>query len=263
MTERHVAILTEGNTTPLLAKMAAGLLRYREHDVCALIDSHAVGRDVRELLGVEARVPIVARLEDLPEARVLVIGITPAGGRLPESWRPIVVAALERGLEVWSGLHVFLREDDEFIAAAGRGGGRIRDLRRWEPRPVARAEGLDARCLRVLTVGQDVCVGKMCVALEVQRALTARGRDARFLATGQTGIAIAGDGAPLDALPADFVAGAAERLVLDAQAPGRVLIGEGQGSLAHPSFSGVTLGLLITLGVWMVRRSLASPDHPE
>jgi D-glutamate N-acetyltransferase len=242
----RIAILTEACTTPLLAKMAAGVIRYRSAEVCAVIDSEAAGEDLSERLSIpEAKgIPIVSSLRETPEARVFMIGITPAGGALPASWRAPVRQALEAGLEVWSGLHQFLGEDPEFADAARRGRTLIRDLRRYDARPIARAEGLIEESLRVLTVGQDVCVGKMCVALEVERALRERGREAHFIATGQTGIAISGSGAPIDAVPADFIAGAAERLVLEHQAHGRILLGEGQGSLAHPSFSGVTLGLM-------------------
>ncbi|MEZ6194749.1 MAG: DUF1611 domain-containing protein [Planctomycetota bacterium] len=240
---RRIAILTEGNTTPLLAKTAASVLRYRRDEVVAIIDSTAIGADAGALLEVGEGPVVVGALADVPEADTLLLGISPAGGALPPGWRATILEAIDRDMTVVSGLHAFLADDREIAARAEARGTALVDLRRYDRRPIARAEGLDETRLRVLTVGQDCCVGKMVTAIELARGLRDSGRDAVFLATGQTGIAIAGSGAPIDAVPADFIAGAAERLVLEHQ-DHDILVGEGQGSLAHPSFSGVTLALL-------------------
>lgn len=240
---RRMAILTEGKSTPQYAKTAISLLRYRHNDVAAILDSTAAGQSTEATLGVESNVPIVASLAAAPETDSLLIGIAPAGGALPPEWRGILLEAISRGLHVVSGLHTFLSEDEEFARAARARGVRLIDVRKNDERTVACASEFSAKCLRVHTVGQDCSVGKMTAALELERVLRERGVDARFLATGQTGIMIRGEGVPVDCVAADFISGATEQLVLRNQECDVVLV-EGQGSLAHPSFSGVTLGLL-------------------
>jgi uncharacterized NAD-dependent epimerase/dehydratase family protein len=140
-------------------------------------------------------------------------------------------------------MHEFLAEDAEFAAAAQQHNVRIWDVRNNRQRRIARGLGLREGCLRILTVGQDCSCGKMVTAVEVAQALRRRGVDAKFGATGQTGIVVEGDGYPIDCMVADFISGAAEQLVLDHQHH-EVLLIEGQGSLTHLSYSGVTLGLL-------------------
>jgi len=142
-----------------------------------------------------------------------------------------------------SGLHEFLCDDAELSAAAKRCGAALRDVRRNNERDVAQRAGIDEQCLRIHTVGHDCSCGKMLTAIEVTRGLKSRGVDAKFVATGQTGIMIEGDGCPIDCVVADFINGAAERLVLAHQHHAMMVI-EGQGSLAHPRYSSVTLGLL-------------------
>jgi uncharacterized NAD-dependent epimerase/dehydratase family protein len=157
--------------------------------------------------------------------------------------RAAVLAALARGWTVESGMHEFLADDAEFRAAAERHGGRLRDIRRNTERELANRQNIDERCLRIHTVGHDCSIGKMVTSVELTRALVARGHDAKFVATGQTGILVEGDGCPIDCVVADFVNGAAEKLVLANQRHEIILI-EGQGSVTHPRFSAVTLGLL-------------------
>ena len=150
---------------------------------------------------------------------------------------------MRRGLDVVSGLHEFLGDDPEFAGAAATSGAKLIDVRRNNERDVANGVGFRDECLRIHTVGQDCSVGKMVAAVELTRALQAAGRDAKFIATGQTGIMIEGDGVPIDCVVADFVNGAIEKQVL-AHQHHEVLMIEGQGSLAHPRYSAVTLGLL-------------------
>ena len=244
---RRIAILAEGHFAPHEAKTAIGMLRYRSADVVAVIDSRRAGATAGAVVGVGGDTPVVGTLEAAAAlgAETLLIGIAPAGGRLPAAWRPHVEGALERGWRVVSGLHTFLGDDAGLIARAHAHGGAIDDVRR-PPAVlgvgVGRAAHVEA--LVALTVGTDCNVGKMTVALEAQRALHARGIRAAFVATGQTGIMIAGSGVAVDAVPADFIAGAVEPLVLAAAADHDIVLVEGQGSLHHPSFSGVTLGLL-------------------
>ena len=244
--KRRCVILTEGQTHPTPAKTAAGFLRYCSQDAVALLDSTQAGRDSGELLGVGYGVPILADLQTAKEkgANTLLIGITPAGGRLPESWRTLILQAIELGMNVISGLHEFLSKDKEFCQAAARHRVKITDLR--QPPPDLTVNGCRAAktaAFRIHTVGTDCNCGKKITAIEIHRALAGAGCRSEFLATGQTGILISGKGIAMDRVIADFVSGAAERLVLENQDNDYLLI-EGQGSLTHPLYAGVTLGML-------------------
>ena len=244
---RRLALLAEGRFTPFDAKTAVGVLRYRLDQVAAVIDSTRAGRTAEECVGVGGAIPVVAGVAEAAArgADSLAIGIAPQGGGLPESWRATVRAALERGWDVLSGLHVFLADDPELAAAAARHGARLLDLRRPPARrtvAAARASALDA--LVVLTVGSDCNVGKMTAALELTRELERLGTRAEFVATGQTGIMIADRGVAVDAVVSDFAAGAIEDLVLAAGRAAGIVVVEGQGSLHHPGYSGVTLSLI-------------------
>lgn len=239
---RRIVVLTEGYTNPRTAKTAANLIRYRPEEVLAVLDATQAGKRSGELLQV-GDVPIVASLDEAPATDTLLIGIAPPGGRIPEPWRKIILEAIARGMNIVSGLHEFLCDDPEFSAAASRAGVELQDVRKNRERSIAKCIGLDDSTLRVATVGHDCSVGKMLAAIELTQGCCRRGMDAKFLATGQTGIMIDGDGVPIDCVVADFVNGAIESLVLKYQHHDVLLI-EGQGSLAHPSYSAVTAGLL-------------------
>ena len=243
----RLAILAEGQFARATAKTAIGVLRYAPFEVVAVVDSTNAGKDAAECVGVGAGVPVVATVDEALArgATVVLVGTAAAGGRIPEGYRPALARALERGIEVWNGLHERVLADAKLAAASKRGGAKVRELR--EPPadlPIGghrtRREG--ARV--VLTVGSDAAVGKMTAALEIVAALRRAGERAEFVATGQTGIAIAGSGIAVDAVVADFIAGAAELMVCDAADRADWVVVEGQGSLTHPGFSGVTLGLL-------------------
>jgi uncharacterized NAD-dependent epimerase/dehydratase family protein len=243
LSERRLVILTEGHTEPMRGKTATCVVRYRPEQVVALLDSTQAGKTAQELLGVGGSIPIVARLEDVPQANTLMLGIAPSGGRIPPPWRCVILAAINRGMDVISGLHEFLGNDPEFIRAAVEKGVQIVDVRKNNERDVANRLNIREECLRIHTVGQDCSVGKMLVALELTNAMKAQGVKAKFIATGQTGIMVEGDGSPIDCVVSDFVSGAVEKLIL-AHQHNDVLFVEGQGSLSHPRYSGVTLGLL-------------------
>jgi uncharacterized NAD-dependent epimerase/dehydratase family protein len=240
---RRLVILTDGQTEPIAAKTAVNVIRYGRDQVVALLDSTQAGKTAQQLLGVGGDIPIVARLDDAPPADTLLIGIAPSGGRLPPHWRAVLLEAIGRGLDIVSGLHDFLNEDPELADAARQHNVRLHDIRRSDERDVARREGIRADCLRIQTVGQDCSVGKMVVAVEVARDLVRRGYNAKFVATGQTGIMIEGDGCAVDRVVADFLNGAVEKLVL-ANQHHDILVIEGQGSITHPRYSPVALGLL-------------------
>jgi uncharacterized NAD-dependent epimerase/dehydratase family protein len=175
-------------------------------------------------------------------ARSLVIGVANIGGQLTPTWIPALTNALEAGLDLISGMHGSLWDNPVLAAAANTHGRRLFDVRK-PPRGIPVATGRRRPGRRVLTVGTDCALGKKYTALAIARELRARGLDAEFRATGQTGILISGGGIPIDAVVADFVAGAAEMLSPDAS-PDHWDIVEGQGSLFHPAYAGVSLGLL-------------------
>ena len=242
-----VAILAQGRFTRQTAKTAIGALRYAPYPIVAVIDATQAGTDSSAAVGAGQGIPVVASVAEAVAlgADTLLIGTAAPGGRIPDEYRPMLADALRRGLVVWNGLHERVLADPELRAAAERGGGAVRELR--EPPadlPIGGHRQRRAGTRVVLTVGSDAAVGKMTVALELERALRRAGQQVAFVATGQTGIAIAGDGISVDAVVADFIAGAAEQLVCDAAQRADWVIVEGQGSLTHPGFSGVTLGLL-------------------
>lgn len=242
-----VGILAEGQFAPATAKTAIGVLRYAPFEVVAVVDSTRAGRDAAECVGVGAGVPVVKSVDEALDrgATVVLVGTAAAGGRIPDVYRPAIARALERGVEVWNGLHERVLTDPALAAAAKRGGGTVRELR--EPPadlPIGGHRRPREGARVVLTVGSDAAVGKMTASLEIAAALRRAGERAEFVATGQTGIAIAGGGIAVDAVVADFIAGATEKLVCEAAERADWVIVEGQGSLTHPGFSGVTLGLL-------------------
>ena len=245
---RRFVVLVEGSLGVLDSKTAAVLLRYAPESVAALLDGTRKGQVARDALGFGGDVPIVGTLEEAmaegPDA--LLIGIAPVGGLLPDAWRAVLLEALDRGLDVWAGLHSFLADDPELLARARERGRELVDLRRVPAvLPVASGRVRASAAKVVLTVGSDCNVGKMTAAWEIARELTARRKRAAFVATGQTGILLSGRGLAVDRVVSDFVAGAAEALVLDAAQEHEWVIVEGQGSIVHPGYAGVTLGLLL------------------
>jgi uncharacterized NAD-dependent epimerase/dehydratase family protein len=244
---RRLAILTEGRFGPHDAKTAVGVIRYGRDHVVAVVDSAVAGRNVREFLGQGYDIPIVASLDQALAFRptALLIGIAPTGGKLPEEWRAMVLAAIGAGMDVLSGLHTFLGDDPEFAAAAHTHGVQIIDYRRPPDRmetAVGRRHGPGKRVL--LTVGTDCAIGKMTAALELVRAAREAGESAVMVPTGQTGMMIEGWGVSVDRVVADFVQGTCEWLVEQGEAMGDWVFVEGQGSLDHPAYSSVTLGLI-------------------
>ncbi|MEM7479109.1 MAG: DUF1611 domain-containing protein [Planctomycetota bacterium] len=240
---RKMILLTMGHTEPRRAKTAAGLLRFCPEECVAVLDPDSVGKNISDLLGVGGDTPIVASLEEVPQADTFVLGIATPGGKIPVSWRPLILQAIERKMNILNGLHDFISEDEEFVAAAKAHEVLIHDVRKNNFKEIAKRPGFREGCLRVHTVGHDCSVGKMLASVELTRGLQQRNIDAQFVATGQTGIMVAGSGLPLDCLAADFVSGGAEQLVIQNESHDILMI-EGQGSLVHPAYSQVTLGLL-------------------
>ena len=240
--QRRLLILAEGHSAdPHHGKTALGVLRYRRDQVVAILDSERAGE-------MQDGVPVVATVDDALcfNPTVALVGVATQGGRFPPAWRDLLKSAIAKGLDVENGLHEFVSEDPELVELAVRHQVELRDLRKPPPGlNVPTGENLTHPAKVVLTVGSDCAIGKMTVALELDAEARRRGIASEFIPTGQTGIAIAGWGISVDAVVADFLAGAAEQLVLDGVARGgEVLWVEGQGSLLHPQYSGVTLGLL-------------------
>lgn len=246
MDHRRMVILTEGMLGTFSSKTAASLIRYKSKEVVAVLDSVHAGKKLEEILEVGQGIPIVSTLAEalVYKPTALVIGIATPGGILPEAWRVVIHEAIENRLEVVNGLHTFLNDDHAFARHAKTNGVRLWDVRNPpENLDVGRHQAHDIPNLRILTVGSDSSVGKKVAAIEIARAAREAGFKAEFVATGQTGIMIAGSGIVVDTVISDYISGAVEKLILERQHH-EMLVIEGQGTILHPSYSGVSLGLL-------------------
>jgi len=241
VTKRYL-ILAEGRSGDAhYGKTARGVIRYAPDPSVVVVDSTRPGETLDG-------VPVVATVADALayEPTTALVGVATQGGRFPPAWRELLKQCVEAGLDVENGLHEFLADDPELAGLARDKGIELRDLRRPpEGLDVPTEENLRIPAKIALTVGSDCAIGKKTVALELDLEARRRGLPSVFVPTGQTGIAIAGWGIAIDAVVADFLAGAAERLVVEGhRRGGELLFVEGQGSLAHPAYSGVTLGLI-------------------
>jgi uncharacterized NAD-dependent epimerase/dehydratase family protein len=239
---RRILVLGEGFSHDAhYGKTMRGIVRYGPDPVVAILDSQRVGES-------HEGIPIVGRIEDaLPfSPTVAIVGVATQGGRFPPAWRELLKASIVAGLDVESGLHEFISDDPELTELARTNGVELRDLRKPPVGlNVPTGANLEVDATIVLTVGSDCAIGKKTVAVELDLEARKRGVASVFVPTGQTGIAIAGWGIAVDAVVSDFLAGAAEWLVVEgARRGGELLFVEGQGSLVHPLYSGVTLGLV-------------------
>jgi uncharacterized NAD-dependent epimerase/dehydratase family protein len=238
---KRYLILAEGRSgDPHYGKTARGVIRYAPDPSVVVVDSTRPGRTLDGI-------PVVATVAEALafEPTTALVGVATQGGRFPPAWRELLKACIQAGFDVENGLHEFLADDPELAALAERQGVELRDLRRPPTGlDVPTGENLRIPAKIALTVGSDCAIGKKTVALELDLEARRRGIRSLFVPTGQTGIAIAGWGIAVDAVVADFIAGAAERLVVEgAERGGEVLWVEGQGAILHPVYSGVTLGL--------------------
>ena len=193
--------------------------------------------------GVNGGIPDLTLDEAVSKGvKSVIIGVAPAGGSIPDSWVADLADAVRRGCDLVSGMHVKLRDFPEIVAAQKESGARLVDVR-VPPKGLKVGTGEKRSGNRLLTVGTDCAVGKMYTALAIEKEMLARGWSADFRATGQTGIMIAGRGMPIDSVVSDFISGAAEMISPSADVDHWDVI-EGQGALTHPSFAGVSLGLL-------------------
>ena len=222
-------------TEPGYAKTAFGLRDWAPHKC---VGEYACAEDA-VTTGLARMTPLQAKAHG---ARAMVIGVANSGGVIPEAWLPALVEALDAGLDLIAGMHTRLAQIPDLAETARRLGRRLIDVRRPPPDiPIATGRKRPGR--RLLTVGTDCALGKKYTALAITRGFAERGLDVDFRATGQTGIMIAGGGIAIDAVVADFAAGAAETLSPDAD-PAHWDVIEGQGSLCHPAYAGVSLALL-------------------
>ena len=237
---KRYLILAEGRSADRhYGKTMYGVIEYGSHPVVAVLDSERAGEAVNG-------VPVVATLDEALEYEptTALVGVAVAGGRLGPEWRALLEEVVAAGLDVESGMHEFLADDPRLAALANERGVELRDVRR-PPADLSVPTGanLTHGATVVLTVGSDCAIGKKTVAIELDRAARERGLSSVFVPTGQTGIMIAGWGIAVDAVVSDFLAGAGERLVIEGAKRGDLLFVEGQGSIVHPQFAGVTLGL--------------------
>jgi len=238
--KRYLILAEEFSHDPHYGKTLRGVMRYRRKSVVAILDTKRAGE-------IDDGVPIVARVDDAlcfnPDTAL--VGVVTQGGRFPADWRALLRTCVSKGLNLENGLHVRLKDDRELVELARRHKVELRDLRE-PPADVSTATGanLEADATIVLTVGSDCAIGKMTATCELDLEARKRGLRSVFVPTGQTGIAIAGWGIAVDAVVSDFLAGAAERLVVEGAERGNLLWVEGQGAILHPIYSGVALGLM-------------------
>lgn len=241
MSEKKYLILAEGfSHDPHYGKTLRGVLRYRRESVVAILDTKRAGES-------DDGMPIVATVDEgmAYEPDTALVGVVTQGGRFPGDWQDLLKSCVAHGLDLENGLHVRLHDIPGLPELAHERGVELRDLR--EPPPdlsTATGANLDVNATIVLTVGSDCAIGKMTATCELDLEARKRGLRSVFVPTGQTGIAIAGWGISVDAVVSDFIAGAAERLVVEGAARGDLLWVEGQGAILHPIYSGVTVGLI-------------------
>jgi uncharacterized NAD-dependent epimerase/dehydratase family protein len=243
---RRMAILADGCFSPLGAKTAVCLVRYAAGEVVAVVDASRAPSTAGETIGIGGDIPVVASLREALAfgPNTIVFGTAPRGGKLAAADRTAAVEAIRGGLHVMNGMHEFLGDDEELAALAAGKGVVLWDVRR-PPDGLGVASGKGcAPCPVVFTVGSDCNTGKMTAGMEIHRALLGGGVRSGFAASGQTGIMITGTGIPVDRVVADFIGGATERLVLETAPGNDVVILEGQGSILHPGYAGVTFGMI-------------------
>ena len=236
------------------AKTGIGFIRYGLCETVAVVDEKLANKKVGDILHLHLQnsstIPIFASIDEAkkhrPDADTLLIGIATVGGQFPPEWISDIKVALKLKLNIVNGLHDFLCDIEEVKKLADKEGVFIWDVRN----PSGKYQVANARLLNypievVLTVGTDGAIGKMTVALELTKSANKIGKRAKFIATGQTGIMISGEGVPVDAIRGDFMAGAVEEEIIKASKENyEIAFVEGQGSILHPGWSGVTLALL-------------------
>jgi uncharacterized NAD-dependent epimerase/dehydratase family protein len=239
--DAKIAIFMEDAIIGPAGKMGFGVLRYSEAEIVCVVDSTKAGQNIVALTGIQRPCPIVGSIDEAFQlgADVLILGIAPSGGLIPEWWWPLIDHAVMRGLSIVNGLHNLVGPRYPHLA---KGANPSKTQFVWDVRvepvgiDIGKAEAAKLTCARLLLIGSDMAVGKMTTGLEIQRVARERGIKTGFVATGQIGITITGAGIPLDAIRVDFASGAVEGEVLrHAHEGAQLVVIEGQGSLVHPS----------------------------
>jgi len=238
-----IALFMEGHLQSDYGKMGFGVLRYAKNEIVAVVDTYFAGQNLEEITGIPRQAPIVAQIEESRRlgANVLVLGISPSGGRIPQDWLLLIEAAVQAGMSIVNGLHDLLNERFQGLCQ-----GKNQWI--WDVRvpqstpPIATAKAASLPSKRILFIGTDMAAGKMTAALELHEWAQKEKINAGFVATGQIGITLTGSGIPLDAYKVDLACGAVEQAVLTQTEKEWILI-EGQGSLLHPG-STATLPLI-------------------
>ena len=240
-------ILCPGAFDYILNKTGNMLIRYRPQDVCCVIDPDKAGRTAQDILGFGGEIPVVSNFKEAEDysPNALMIGSAPQGGNINMDYRKEITAAINYGCDIYSGMHQFLNDDPEFAALAHEKAITINDFRRPPAHPHFSKGSWKNRKVKVLlSVGTDCDTGKMTTGWEITERLKKRGRDVRFVGTGQTGIMLGGYGVPVDAVVGDFMAGEIEYAIDEIGDQADLVVVEGQGSLTNMYYSGVTLGLM-------------------
>ena len=263
-----VTVYMEGHIDSDYGKMGAGVVRYLKNPIVGVIDKTHAGKSMKDFIDIEREIPILKNIKTAKNlgAKVLVLGIAPSGGRIPENWNPIIEEAIKSGLSIINGLHDLLlpkwgamikNDTDQWIW----------DVRVPQFTPtIATARAASLPNKRVLFIGTDMAVGKMTSGLELYEDLLQKKVNVGFIATGQIGITIMGKGIPLDAFKIDHACGAVEQMVME-EGDNEILIVEGQGSLLHPG-SSATLPLMrgscpthLVLCIRADKMALRSPEN--
>lgn len=240
-------IYSEGQFGTPSSKTGNSVIRYSAPHVAAVLDSRLAGKTAATVLGYGGDIPVVSSIDEGVRhgADALLVGIAMHGAGFTPELRSAIYDAIDRGLAIWNGLHTFVGDDPDLSALAAARNVAIQDVRRPPPDlPIGTGLVRNLNTTVVLAVGSDANIGKMTVMLQLRAALRTAGVRAAFAATGQTGIFIEGWGVCVDAVIADFIAGAAESVTIQAARDADIVLVEGQGSILHPGYSGVSLGLL-------------------
>jgi uncharacterized NAD-dependent epimerase/dehydratase family protein len=243
----HHLIFSEGQFGTPASKTANSVIRYAAADVAAVLDTRLAGQTVQQVIGYGGNIPIVSTVDEGAAlgADSLMVGIAVAGPEFPAPARAAIKRAIDKGMQIWNGLHAFVADDRELGPLAKERGVAVHDVRRPPADlPLGAGRVRDIEQTVVLAVGSDANIGKMTVMLQLRDAMRAGGKRVSFAPTGQTGIFIDGWGVCVDAVVADFISGAAESVTLQGAKDHDIVLVEGQGSILHPGYSGVSLGLL-------------------
>lgn len=249
MKNEKVIILAEEKFSPLESKTANAAIIYLTNQVLAVIDSTQANKTSQDVLGYGGSIPVLKSIEEGLKLKptALLIGIAPPGGRLPESWKQMIRTSLENGLNIYSGLHTILNDDEEFKNLAKKYNCKITDWRKIPERyeVVTNGNYLTRNAKTILSVGVDCNIGKMTTTLQIYHDFLKKGFRADFIGTGQTGIMISGKGIAVDSIISDYIAGGIELCIDESDKLGfDFIFVEGQGALTHHGYSGVTMGLI-------------------